>query len=108
MSSLAVQWLRVHASDAEGTGSVDKIPPALQHDQKINKLRIIKSFFKESLPSSWDGHGHTAIFKMDNQQGPTVDRELCSMLCGSLDARGFGGRMDTWICMAESLCFLFT
>ena len=20
----------------------------------------------------WDGHGHTAIFKMDNQQGPTV------------------------------------
>ena len=20
----------------------------------------------------WDGHVHTAIFKMDNQQGPTV------------------------------------
>ena len=20
----------------------------------------------------WDGHGHTAVFKMDNQQGPIV------------------------------------
>ena len=39
----------------------------------------------------WDGHVHTAIFKMDNQQGPTVQhRELCSVLCGSLDGRGWG------------------
>ena len=31
-----------------------------------------------------------SIFRMDNQQGPTVyHRELCSMLCGSL-----GGRED--------------
>ena len=30
--------------------------------------------------------------------------ELCSMLCGSLDRRGVWGRMDTCICMAESLC----
>ena len=29
--------------------------------------------------------------------------ELCSMLCGSLDGRGVWGRMDTCICMAESL-----
>ena len=26
------------------------------------------------------------------------------MLCGSLDGRGVWGRMDTRICMAESLC----
>jgi len=26
------------------------------------------------------------------------------MLYGSLDGRGFGGRMDTCICVAESLC----
>ena len=26
------------------------------------------------------------------------------MLCGSLDARGVWGRMDTWMYMAESLC----
>ena len=51
----------------------------------------------------WDGHIHTAIFKMDNQ-GPTVQhRELCSMLCGSLDGRGVWERMDTCICTAESL-----
>ena len=32
-----------------------------------------------------DGHVHTAIFKMYNQQGPTEQhRELSSMLCGSL------------------------
>ena len=30
--------------------------------------------------------------------------ELCSVLCGSLDARGVWGRMDTWLWMAESLC----
>ena len=39
---------------------------------------------------------------MDNQQGPAVQhRELCSVLCASLDGRGVWGRMDTW--MAESL-----
>ena len=44
---------------------------------------------------------HTAIFKMDNQQGPTVQhRELCWMLCGSLDGRGVWGRMNTYICVA--------
>ena len=32
---------------------------------------------KEYL-GSWDRHVHTAIFKMGNQQGPTVQhRELC-------------------------------
>ena len=41
---------------------------------------------------------------MDNQPGPTVYfRELCSMLCGSLDGREVWERMDTCICMAESL-----
>ena len=46
---------------------------------------------------------YTALFKMENQQGPTVyHRELCSMLCGSLDERAVWGRMDTGVC-AESL-----
>ena len=57
----------------------------------------------------WDGHVHTAAFKMDNQQRPTAQHmQLCSMLCGSLHGRGFWGRMDTCIYvaeyMAESLC----
>ena len=53
----------------------------------------------------WARHVHAAIFKMDNQQGPTVlHRDLCSMLCGSLVGRGVRGRMDTCICVAEYLC----
>ena len=44
------------------------------------------------------------------QQGPIVQHgELCSRLCGSLDGRGVWGKMDTCICMAESLhCSLET
>ena len=63
----------------------------------------------------WDGYVHTAIFKMEKQQGPAVKhRELYSVLCGSLDGRGVWGRMDTCVCVcmhtyihiyiAESLC----
>ena len=49
-------------------------------------------------------HVCTAIFKMDNQQRPTVEHgELCSMLCGSLDGRRVWKRMDICICMAEFL-----
>ena len=59
---------------------------------------------------SWgvlEGHVHTAICKMDNQQGPIVQHmELCSMLCPSLDGSGVWGRIDSYICMAESLSFL--
>ena len=36
----------------------------------------------------WDGHVHTGIFKMDNQQGPAVQHMvLFSMLYGSQDGR---------------------
>ena len=53
----------------------------------------------------WAGHGHTAGFNMENQQGPAGQhRELCSMSCGSLDGRGVWGRRDTCVWMAESLC----
>ena len=52
----------------------------------------------------WDGHVHPAIFKTDNQQGPTIQhKELCSMLCDSLDEKAVWGRMDPCTCMAESL-----
>ena len=44
------------------------------------------------------------IKKQMNQQGPTVQhRKLCSGLWCSMDGRGIWGRMDTSICMAESL-----
>ena len=49
----------------------------------------------------WESHAHNTIFKMDNQQGPTVEhRELCSMLCGSQDGKGVWQRMDTCVCMS--------
>ena len=33
----------------------------------------------------WDGHGHTGVFNMENQQGPAGQhRELCSILCNNL------------------------
>ena len=52
----------------------------------------------------WDGHVHTAIYKMDNQQGPTVQQmELSSMLHGSLDGWGVWGRVDTCTCIVETL-----
>ena len=51
----------------------------------------------------WDEHVHTAVFKMDNQQAPTVQHsKLCSILCGNLGGKRIWGRMDTCICMAES------
>lgn len=31
-------------------------------------------------------------------------KELCSLLCASLDGRGLWGRADTHMYMAESLC----
>ena len=47
---------------------------------------------------------HTAVFKMDKEQGPTVQHmELSLILCGSLDRRGAlreNGYMC--VCVAES------
>ena len=43
---------------------------------------------------------------MDNQQGPTycIAKGTLLKLCGTLNERGAWGRMDTCVCMAESLC----
>ena len=45
----------------------------------------------------WDGHGHTAVFNMENRQGPAGQhRELCSRLCNNLMVpRGKGGGRDS-------------
>ena len=43
----------------------------------------------------WDQHVHTALFRMDGQQGPTLQhRELCPMLCGSLGGSGVLGENE--------------
>ena len=37
----------------------------------------------------WDGRGHTAVFNMENQQGPAGQPgELCSTLCNNLMVPG--------------------
>ena len=54
---------------------------------------------KEEREGVWDGHVHT-MFKMDNQQGPTVQHgELCSMLCCRLDGRRVWGRDNGYVFM---------
>ena len=36
----------------------------------------------------WDQHGHASLFKIDNQQGPTVyHRELCSIFYNNLNEK---------------------
>ena len=56
----------------------------------------------------WDGHGHTAAFNTENQQGPAGrHRELCSVSRGSLDEGEFGGeRMHVyvWLSPFPSTC----
>ena len=42
----------------------------------------------------WDGYVHTAVFKMDNQQGPTARGTLLNFMCrlgweGSLGENGY-------------------
>ena len=51
-----------------------------------NEFKVAKEEGLGNRQGVWDGHVHTAVFKTDNQQGPTVQhRELCSMLCGGWD-----------------------
>ena len=67
---------------------------------------VIKMSLRMGSIPTVKNDGWTAVFNMGNQQGPTVKhRELCSMLCGSLDGRELWGRMDTCICMTESLSY---
>ena len=48
---------------------------------------------------------HTAVFKMDNQQGPKVQhRELCSILYNNLKREKNGKVIDKYIGITESLC----
>ena len=52
----------------------------------------------------WDWHVHTVVFKMNNQQGPTVQhRELCSMLFNNLRGKEIWRRIDTGIHITDSL-----
>ena len=52
----------------------------------------------------WDWHIYTAVFKIDNQQGCTVQhRELYSIFCNNLNGKRIWKSID--ICITESLCY---
>ena len=69
------------------------------------KMNLWLPVGKDGGKGVWDGHAHTAIFKMDYQQGPNIQyMELCLMLCGNLDGRRAWRGMNTCICMTEALC----
>ena len=77
----------------------------------LNPMLVYRWFSHDKT----DGHVHTAIFKMDNEQGPTSENmELCSVLYSSLDRRKVWGRMDTclyiWLnpfsCSSETITTL--
>ena len=62
-----------------------------EHLQNRNVLTERKNKWEKG---EWDsqgvqgGHVNTAIFKMDNQQGPTIQyMELCSMLCNNSNGK---------------------
>ena len=79
----------------------------LKPDSWSLRLEIFSSYihYPNSPKRAWDQHVHADVLKMDNQRRPTVEhRELCSVLCGSLDGKEVWGRMDTCICKAEPLC----
>ena len=50
-------------------------------------------------------HVHTAVFKMDNQQGPTVQPwNSAQCYVPALFGMGVQGRRDICMCMTRSLC----
>ena len=52
-------------------------------------------------------HVHTTIYKIGNQQGPTVQhKELCSILHKNLDGKRIWKRTDTCTCINESICYI--
>ena len=72
----------------------------LQNRNRLSENEVIVARGKDGGRDSqgvWDGHGHTAVFNMENQQGPAGQhRELCSILCNNLMVtRGKDGGKDS-------------
>ena len=73
------------------------------------------SFITHSIWKAHHGHAHTAVFKIDTQQGSTLQHmELCLLLCGSPDGRAVWGEngsvyMCGWVpsCSPETVTTLF-
>ena len=65
-------------------------------------VKTIHVHFRDSMP----GQGTKILYAAwPKKKQKKCNRELCSMLCGSLDGREVCGRMDTCVCVAETLKF---
>ena len=62
--------------------------------------------WREGIVREFETDTYTLIYLklITNKDLLLQHRELCSMLCGGLDGREVWRRMDTCICIAESLC----
>ena len=71
----------------------------------LNPMLVYRWFSHDKT----DGHVRTAIFKMDNQQGPTAEHmKLCSILYSSWIGGEFGGEWGhvytyVWIPSSETI-----
>ena len=79
----------------------------LTYKTERDRLKEMKLWLPGGRDSQkvWDGHVHTAIFKMDNQQGPmqSIWNSAQCYVPGWMEA----GSGEEWIhvlCVAESLC----
>ena len=80
----------------------------LQNRNRLTESRLmvtrVKGQGRDRL-GVWEWHVYTAVFKTDNQQGPTVFcRYICSVFCNNLSGKRIRKRIDTCICLTESLC----
>ena len=65
----------------------------------------IPKFNNGGILGVWDWHVHTAVFKRNNGQGPTVlNRKFCSVLCSNLNRKRIWKLMHIWICIAITFC----
>ena len=53
----------------------------------------------------WNGHTHTTVYEIDNQQAPTVyHSELYSIVCNNLYGKEYKKRVDICVCIIDPLC----
>ena len=74
----------------------------LTHHEMMTTINLLNIYHHIIYMRSY--HVHPAVFKMDDQQRPTVQhRELCSIL-HSWNMKRIWKRIATCICITESLC----
>ena len=78
----------------------------LTYKTERDRLKKMKLWLPGGMDSQkvWDGHVHTAIFKMDNQQGPMYSIwNSAQCYVPSWMEAGFGEEWIYVLCVAESL-----